>query len=150
LNIKNIYSRIFIADMAKAKPKSDLVIKVRVTSTKVSEVSQDGIRNELTGRGAITGKYRGIHWDTVDVHVKPDGTSEWSVKFIQMTNKGMLSGTGQGTGEAPNSKGISKLKGEGTIWTSSPKLSELNGAKWVCDVDNNLMADRATVAVNFQ
>lgn len=136
--------------MAKARPKSDLLIKIGVTSTKITHIGQDGMKFELTGKGTITGKYRGIQWDTVEVDAKPDGTSTWSVKFAQMTNKGMLVGTGQGTGEAPNAKGIAKMKGEGTVWTGSPKLSEYNGKRWVCEVDNNVMADKASIAVNFQ
>ncbi|MEO9321815.1 MAG: hypothetical protein ABI361_14205 [Nitrososphaera sp.] len=136
--------------MAKSKAKSDLVLRLNTTSTKITEVGQQGIMSEMTSRGSITGKYRGTHWDTVQVRTKTDGTSEWSVKFIQMTNKGMVYGSGQGTGDSPNAKGVARMRGEGQIWTSSPKLSDLNGANWTCEVDNNLMTDRAIVAVNFR
>jgi hypothetical protein len=138
--------------MAKIKAKkSDLMIKVNITSTRLVDVSQEtGVRSELTSRGTITGKYRGIHWDTVEVHTNKDGTSAWSVKFIQMTNNGMLFGSGNGTGDAPNARGIAKMRGEGEIYSPSPKLAEFNGKRWVCEVDNNLLTDRAAIAVNFQ
>ncbi len=131
--------------------KSDILIKANATSSRILEISQNGIRIEMTNKGTITGKYRGIHWDTVEIQWNLDGTSSWEVKMIEMTDKGdMLVGTGSGTGEPPNSRGIAKLRGEGTIMTASPRLLELNGKRWVCEVDNNVLAGKAQVAVNFQ
>src|SRR5919198_654049 len=98
-----------------AKSKSEIVLRVNVNSSRILEIGQNGIRTEQTGKGTITGKYRGTHWDTLEVQMNTDGTSSWQVKFIQMTDKGdMLAGTGRGTGDAPNSRGIAKMKGEGT------------------------------------
>ena len=130
--------------------KSDIVIKANATSSRILEISQNGIRAEMTNKGTITGKYRGVHWDTVEIQWKLDGSSSWQVKMIEMTDKGdMLVGTGSGTGEPANSRGIAKLRGEGTLMTSSPRLAELNGKRWVCEVDNNVLSGKATVAVNF-
>lgn len=99
----------------------------------------------------MSGKYRGVHWDTVETQMNIDGTSSWRVKFIQMTDKGdMLVGEGEGTGEAPNSKGVAKLKGRGTVMTASERLAELNGKQWICEVDNNVATGFATVRVTFQ
>lgn len=126
-------------------------MKVSVKSSRILEIGQQGIKTEQTGKGTISGRYRGTHWDTVEVQMNPDGTSSWQVKFMQVTDKGdMLVGTGSGTGEAPNSKGIAKLKGEGTIMTQSQRLSDLNGKRWTCEVENNLATDKATVAVRFE
>jgi hypothetical protein len=68
-----------------------------------------------------------------------------------MTDKGdMLAGTGSGTGDAPNSKAISKGRGEGTIMTQSKRLADLNGKKWTCQVESNLRTDKAVVKVKFE
>jgi len=130
--------------------KSDIMIKANATSSRILEISQNGIKVEMTNKGTITGKYRGVHWDTVEIQWNLDGTSSWQVKMIEMTDKGdMLVGTGSGTGEPPNSRAIAKMKGEGMIMTASTRLSELNGKRWVCEVDNNVLSGKAQVAVNF-
>jgi hypothetical protein len=83
--------------------------------------------------------------------MSPDGTSSWQVKFIQMTDNGdILAGTGSGTGDAPNPRGVAKMRDEGTIATVSDWLSDLNGKRWTCEVDNNFNAERAQVAVSFE
>jgi hypothetical protein len=139
--------------MAKrsSKARSDIVIKAKNTSFRILEIGQNGIRAELCSKGTITGKYRGTHWDTVEMQMNQDGTSSWQVKFMQMTDKGeVLVGTGGGTGEAANKKGIAKLKGEGTHMTTSERLAGLTGDRWTCEVDNYVAADTAVVAVNFK
>jgi hypothetical protein len=139
--------------MAKrsGKARSDVVIKAKNTSFRILEVGQNGIRAELCSKGAITGKYRGTHWDTVEMQMNQDGTSSWQVKFMQMTDKGeLLVGTGGGTGEAANKKGVAKLKGEGTHMTTSERLAGLTGDGWSCEVENYVAADTAVIAVNFK
>ena len=139
--------------MAKrsGKAKSDVVIKAKGTSFRILEVGENGIRVELTSKGPVTGKYRATHWDTVDMHMNKDGTSSWQVKFMQVTDRGeMLVGIGGGTGEAPNSRGVAKLKGEGTLMTESERLSGITGGVWACEVDNYVRADTAVIAVKFR
>jgi hypothetical protein len=135
---------------ASGNKTSGIVIRVKTTSSRILEIGQNGVKTEFSNKGAISGKYRGIHWDTVETQMNPDGTSSWHVKFIQVTNKGdMLVGEGNGTGEAPNSRGVAKLKGEGTVMTSSQRLAELNGKPWTCEVDNNIATGSAQVRVTF-
>lgn len=137
--------------MATKRTISDILLKVNVTSSRILEIGQTGIKTEQTGKGTIAGRYRGTHWDTLEMQMNPDGTSSWQVKFIQMTDKGdMLAGTGSGTGDAPNSRGIAKGRGEGTIMTQSQRLADLNGKKWTCEVESNLRTDKATVKVKFE
>jgi type V secretory pathway adhesin AidA len=137
--------------MASKKTKSDILLKVNVASSRILEIGQNGIKTEQTGKGTITGRYRGTHWDTLEMQMNPDGTSSWQVKFIQMTDKGdMLVGTGSGTGEAPNSRGIAKSKGDGTIMTQSQRLADLNSKRWTCEVESNLRTDKAVVKVKFE
>ena len=133
------------------KAKSGIVLNVSVNSSRILEIGQNDIKTEQTGKGTITGMYRGTHWDTLEVQMNPDGTSSWQVKFIHMTDKGdMLVGTGTGTGDAPNSRGIAKSKGGGTIMTQSQRLSDLNGKRWTCEVESNLRTDKALVKVKFE
>jgi len=133
-----------------SKSKSDLLLRIKVTSSRIVEIGQNGIRTEQTSKGTITGKYRGTHWDTLEVQMNQDGTTNWQVKFIQMTDKGdMLAGTGSGTMDSPNSRGIAKGRGDGTIMTQSQRLADLNGKRWTCDVESNLKTDKALVKVKF-
>jgi hypothetical protein len=133
------------------KARSDIVIKANNTSFRILEVGQNGIRTELCNRGTITGKYRGTHWDTLETQLNQDGTSSWQVKFMQVTDKGeMLVGTGSGTGEAPDKKGIAKLMGKGTHMTVSERLGGLTGNGWICEVDNYVASGMAVIAVNFK
>lgn len=139
--------------MAKSSKgsKNGIVIKTGLTSFRILEIGQSGVRTELNDKGTITGRYSGTQWDTVESQMNADGTSSWQVKFIQMTNKGdMLVGTGSGTGAAPDSKGNSVLKGEGTLMTMSQRLADLNGKRWTCTVHNNMLTGKAVVSVEFQ
>lgn len=74
------------------------MIKAKNTSFRILEIGQNGIRAELCSKGAITSKYRGTHWDTVEMQMNQDETSSWQVKFMQMTDKGEIL---VGTGAAP-------------------------------------------------
>ena len=137
--------------MAKSGKKDGITIKATTTSSRITELGQTSIRTELDDKGTITGRYAGVHWDTVEIQMNMDGTSSWQVKFIQMTNKGdMLVGTGSGTGEAPDARGNAKLKGEGTIMTMSHRLADLNGKRWICEVRNNMVTGKAVISVEFQ
>ena len=118
------------------KARSDIVIKAKTTSFRILEIGQTGIKAEFTSKGTVAGRYRGTHWDTVE---------------MQMTDRGeLLVGTGAGTGEAPNTKGVAKLKGEGTLTTSSQRLASMTGNGWTCEVDNYVVKDTAIVAVRFR
>jgi len=67
-----------------------------------------------------------------------------------MTNKGdVILTTGNGTGEPPNSKGIVKIRGEGEMWTQSPSLASLNGAKWTCEAESNIRKGSTVISVDI-
>ena len=105
---------------------------------------------EINDEGTIIGKYKGTQISTIDNSVNQDGTSSWNGKFMQMTNKGdMIVATGSGTGESPNSKGIVKIRGEGTMWTQSTRLAYLNGAKWTSEGENNIRKGRSIIYVDI-
>jgi type V secretory pathway adhesin AidA len=134
-----------------AKKSAGVLIKAKATSMRILDIGQDGVKTEFSNKGTITGRYRGRHWDTVENTMNVDGTSSWRVRFIQMTDKGdMIVGIGEGTGAAPNSRGIAKMKGSGTLMTASPRLADLNGKTWTCEVDSKMATDSAVVRVTFQ
>ena len=105
---------------------------------------------EINDEGTITGRYTGTQLATIDNTANQDGTSSWSGKFMQMTNKGdMIVTTGSGTGEHANSKGIVKIRGEGEMWTQSPRLANLNGAKWTCKGESNIRKGSTVIYVDI-
>ena len=129
------------------RSKYDLLIKLKATSTKIIETGQTFVRMETNEKGSVSGNfYHGTHWDTADTIMKEDGTSEWKINFMHITNKGeTLIGRGSGIADDPDSRGISRLKGDGTMWTPSPRLSQLNGAKWTCNGSTNIMKEETKV-----
>jgi hypothetical protein len=131
--------------------KHDLVIRAKGTSSRILDISQGGIRMESTSKGQATGKfYKGIHWDTVEATMQPDGTAQLNVKYIHMTDKGeTIVGTGTAVQQPANTKGIAKFTGEGLMWTSSPRLTQLNGAKWSCEGDYNMIKETVEVRGKF-
>ena len=129
------------------RSKYDLLIKLKATSTKIIETAQTFVRMETNEKGSVSGNfYHGTHWDTADTTMKEDGTSEWKINFMHITNKGeTLIGHGSGIADDPDSRGISRLKGDGTMWTPSPRLSQLNGAKWTCNGSTNILKEETKV-----
>ena len=58
-----------------------------------------------------------------------DGSSTLAIRYMHMTNKGeSITGTGTGTQMAADQRGIARITTKGTMWTSTPRLSHLNGA----------------------
>jgi hypothetical protein len=132
--------------------KYDFTIKAKGTSTRILEISSDIVRIESTEKGVVTGKfYSGTHWDTVEATMMANGTATLAVKYMHMTNKGEnIVGTGTATQEAPNRKGVAKVKGEGTTWTSAPRLSKINGARWVVEGEADIIKETVKIMGNFE
>jgi len=67
-----------------------------------------------------------------------------------MTNKGeSITGIGTGTQMAANQRGIAKVTGEGTMWTSSPRLSDLNGGRWKVEGEVNTIKETVELRGDF-
>ena len=76
----------------------------------------------------------------------------WSVmiRYLHMTNRGeSITGTGTGTQMAPNRRGISQVTGEGTMWTSAPRLSHLNSGRWTHNGEVNTIKETVEIRGNF-
>jgi hypothetical protein len=119
--------------------RHSLTIRSKVTLNRILEITNNSVKIEINEEGTITGRYTGTQLATINNTTNQDGTSSWSGKFMQMTNKGdMIGTTGSGTGEPANSKGIVKIRGEGEMWTRSTRLANLNGARWTCEGESNI------------
>ncbi|HYA82789.1 MAG TPA: hypothetical protein VEH06_04980 [Candidatus Bathyarchaeia archaeon] len=130
--------------------RHSLTIRSKVTLSRILEVTNNSLRIEINDKGTIAGRYTGTQWGTIDNTTNQDGTSSWSGKFMQTTNRGeMIVATGSGTGEPATSKGVVKIRGEGDMWTQSTRLANLNGAKWMCEGENNIRKGSMIVYVDI-
>ena len=128
-----------------------MLIKAKGTSSRILEISQGSLRMETASKGHAAGKYySGSHWDTVEATMQPDGTAQLAIKYIHITNKGdTVVGTGTAAQRPFNSKGMAKFTGEGMMWTPSATLSKLNGARWRCEGDYNMIKETVEVRGTF-
>lgn len=135
---------------SKSAARHSLTIRSKVTLSRILEVTNNSLKIEINDKGAITGRYTGTQLGTIDNTTNQDGTSSWSGKFMQTTNKGdMIVATGSGTGEPATSKGIVKIRGEGEMWTQSERLANLNGAKWSCEGESNIIRGTTVIYVDI-
>jgi hypothetical protein len=130
--------------------RHSLTIRSKVTLNRILEITNNSVKIEINDEGTITGRYTGTQLATIDNTANQDGSSNWSGKFMQMTNNGdMIVTTGSGTGEPANSKGIVQIRGEGQMWTQSPRLANLNGAKWTCEGETNIRKGSSVIYVDI-
>ena len=131
--------------------KYDVIIKAKATSTRIVDISNVIVRFESNDKGQVTGKhYSGVHWDTVEATMLPDGSATLTIKYLHKTNKGeSITGIGTGTQMAANQRGIARVTGEGTMWTSSPRLSHLNGGRWKVEGEVNTIKETVEVRGDF-
>jgi hypothetical protein len=132
--------------------KYDIVIKAKATTTKIIDITNETLRIETNDKGQVRGKqYSGFHWDTVEATMLADGTATLTIRYLHMTNKGeFIVGTGTGTQSTPNQRGIAKVTAEGTMWTSAPRLSHLNGGRWKVEGEVNTIRETVEVRGNFE
>ena len=109
----------------------DVVIKAKATPTRIVDINNDIVRFESNDKGQVTGKYySGVHWDTVESTMLSDGSATLTIRYLHITKNGeSITGIGTGTQVTSNKRGIAQVAGEGTMWTSSPRLSHLNSGK---------------------
>ncbi len=134
-----------------ATTKYDFTIKDKLQSIRIIDINNDIVRLELNEKGQVTGKYySGIHWDTVEATMLSDGSATMTIRYLHVTKNGeSITGIGTGTRAAPNKKGIAQVTGEGTVWTSAPRLSHLNSGKWSVNGEVNTIKETAEIRGNF-
>jgi hypothetical protein len=137
---------------ASSSGKYDIVIKATATTTKIIDITNETLRLESNDKGQVRGKhYSGIHWDTVEATMLADGSASLTIRYLHMTNKGeSIVGTGTGTQSTPNQRGLAKVTGEGTMWTSAPRLSHLNGGRWKVEGEVDTIKETVEVRGSFE
>lgn len=132
--------------------KYDIIIKATATTTKIIDITNETLRIESNDKGQVRGKhYSGVHWDTVEGTMLADGSATLTIRYLHMTNKGeSILGTGTGTQSASNQRGIAKVMAEGTMWTSAPRLSHLNGGRWKVEGQVNIIKETVDIRGNFE
>ena len=119
----------------------DLTIRARNVTLEITEASEHNIKIKSNCAGQVNGDpYSGSYYDTAEAILLPDGTLAVIIRYVHLTQNGeVVWGSGTGTRGMPESNGMAKLNAEGTMWTSSPRLSsQLNGKRWVSEGDYNL------------
>lgn len=135
----------------RSSTKYDVIIKAKATTTRIVDINNEIVRLESNNKGQVTGKhYSGIHWDTLEATMLADGSATLTIRYLHMTKNGeSITGIGTGTQMAPNRRGISRVTSEGTMWTSAPRLSHLNGGRWTHNGEVNTINETVEVRGNF-
>jgi hypothetical protein len=118
----------------------DLTIRARNVTLEIVEASEEKIKIKSNCAGQVNGSlYSGSYNDTVEGTMNPDGTFSMTIRYLHMTQKGEpVWGAGAGKRGVPGSNGMARLYAEGVMWTSSPRLTQLNGKRWIVEGDYNL------------
>jgi hypothetical protein len=137
---------------SSSSAKYDIIIKTKATTTKIIDITNETLRLESNDKGQVRGKYySGVHWDTVEATMLADGSASLTIRYLHMTNKGeSIVGTGTGTRSTPNQRGIARVTAGGTMWTSAPRLSHLNGGRWKVEGEVNTIKETVEVRGNFE
>ena len=133
----------------RSTAKFDIIIKAKATTTRIIDINNDIVRLESNDREQVTGKhYSGMHWDTVEATMLADGSATLTIRYLHMTKNGeYITGIGTGTQVTLNKGGISQVTAEGTMWTSSSRLSHLIGGKWTINGEVNMNKETVDVDV---
>ncbi|MDQ5842925.1 MAG: hypothetical protein M3286_05505 [Thermoproteota archaeon] len=136
----------------RSSAKYDITIRAKATTTKIIDITNETLRLESNDKGQVRGKhYSGVHWDTVEGTILADGTASLTIRYLHVTNKGeSIVGTGTGTQLTPNQRGVAKVTAEGTMWTSAPGLSHLNGGRWRVEGQVNTIRETVDIRGNFE
>ncbi len=125
-------------------------LTTKMTSATIQEIGRQGVRGSQNSQGRMKGLYDASHLDTVDMLLKPDGTSELELRAMEMTAEGdMIIFQGRGTGRILNPT-TNRVEGTCTIQTASKKFAWLNAAKGRFEGSANPLTGEATVKVFAQ
>ncbi len=118
---------------SQQQTKGEVIAELRgkTDSFSIKEINANGIKMENNDVGQITGKYQANFMETVSVHMKTDGTSEWEGRGIQMVGRDMVAATSHGKGRTTGDGKI-LFEGEQKYMTQAPSLAWLNNTKgWI-------------------
>ena len=138
--------------LAATHKKSDLTIRAKNVTLEIVEASEGKIKIKSNCAGEVSGNlYSGSYNDTVEAIMLTDGTLAVTIRYVHITENGeAVWGSGSGARGVVDPNGMAKLNAEGIMWTSSPKLSQLNGKRWVAEGDYNLKEESFEVMQQFR
>ncbi len=119
--------------MQSQQTKGEMLLQLqgKTHSWTIKEINNNGIKMENNDIGQVSGKYNGNFMETVAINSKPDGTSEWEGRGVQMIGQEMVVVMGHGKGWT-NPDGIVSFEGEQKFMTQSKSLAWLNNTKgWI-------------------
>lgn len=118
---------------SQQQSKGEVILELsgKTDSFSIKDISSSGVRLENNDVGQVRGKYQGNFMETVSIHMKPDGSSDWEGKGIQMIGNDMVVVTSHGKGHTgPDGNVI--FEGEQKYMTQAPSLSWINSTKaWI-------------------
>ena len=87
--------------------KYDVIIKAKLTVTRIVDISNDIVRFESNNKVQVNRKhYSRVHWDTVESTMLSDGNATLTIRYLHMTNKGeSITGIGAHTPNDTKSTG---------------------------------------------
>lgn len=113
-------------------------ISEKITTVTIKEITPFGIRMEGNAVEEFAGVYNASGYSSGTMLLKTDGTVDWEIKLIQLTNEGdLIIGNGYGTGRMTGPK-TSVGEGEVVFMTQSQKLSWLNNKKCKVETTSNM------------
>src|SRR5438094_839133 len=134
---------------SQQQTKGEVIAELRgkTDSFSIKDISSSGVKMENNDIGQITGKYQANFMETISIHMKPDGTSEWEGKGVQMAGQDMVVTTSKGHGHQTGS-GTIAFEGDVHFMTQSPRLSWLNNTKgWIDGTANQAVGQKTTMGL---
>ena len=124
--------------------------KENTNSVRVKEFSPEGAKLEINLKGKITGKIEGFIISTHEILMKPDRTSEVSIRSIIFSNGEPVFAWGQDTGKIVDPTPTGKIEGNLTFQTPSQSLAYLNQIKGWTEALYNIATGEYTFKVYTQ
>jgi hypothetical protein len=103
--------------------------KENTNSVRVKEFSPEGARLGINLKGKITGKIEGFIMSTREILMKPDRTSEVTIRSTNLSNGETVFALEKDTGKIVDPTPTGKIEGNLTFQTPSQNLAYLNQTK---------------------
>ncbi len=101
----------------------------KTTTATVREFAPDGVRVSYNMQGEVKGQYNAARMETIDAVLRPDGTSDFEARIVDVTTKGeavLISVKGTGKQVSPTAL---QVQGTESFLTKSQEYAWLNSAK---------------------
>jgi hypothetical protein len=124
--------------------------KENTNSVRVKEFSPEGARLGINLKGKITGKIEGFIMSTREILMKPDRTSEVTIRSTNLSNGETVFALEKDTGKIVDPTPTGKIEGNLTFQTPSQNLAYLNQTKGWTEAIYNIATGEYTFKVYTQ